>query len=117
MALKTLAAYYSRGCDSSDLYKGFKIESDSTFHEYLNQYDVIFLNMQQFLIEADSEQITDYLEREVLRELREEYGQIINRQNIKLASALREILLVLIGYDRENRNKPHSCVIEKLEKP
>ena len=26
-----------------------------------------------------------------------------------------EILLVGINYDRENRNKPHSCVIEKYE--
>lgn len=24
--------------------------------------------------------------------------------------------LVGINYDRENKNKPHSCVIEKLEK-
>ena len=27
-----------------------------------------------------------------------------------------EILLVGINYDRENRNKPHSCVIERSEK-
>ena len=27
-----------------------------------------------------------------------------------------EILLVGINYDRENRNKPHSCVIERVEK-
>ncbi len=27
-----------------------------------------------------------------------------------------EILLVGISYDRENKNKPHSCVIEKWEK-
>ncbi len=26
-----------------------------------------------------------------------------------------EILLAGINYDRENRNKPHSCVIEKYE--
>ena len=54
MALKMLAAYYSRGCDSADLFKGFKIEEHKTFQEHLNQYDVIFLNMQQFLIEAVS---------------------------------------------------------------
>ena len=27
-----------------------------------------------------------------------------------------DILLVGINYDRENRNKPHSCVIERVEK-
>ncbi len=70
MALKMLAAYYSRGCDSRDLFAGYKIAQDMTFEEYLNQYDVICLNMQQFLIEADLGNVTEYLEQEVLRVLR-----------------------------------------------
>lgn len=52
MTLEMLAAYYSCGCDSVDLFKGCKIESDDNFREHLNRYDVIFLNMQQFLSEA-----------------------------------------------------------------
>ena len=43
MALKMLAAYYSRGCDSAALFQGLKIENADTFQEHLNQYDVIFL--------------------------------------------------------------------------
>ena len=43
MALKMLAAYYSRGCDSRELFAGLKIENDETFEEHLNQYDVISL--------------------------------------------------------------------------
>lgn len=93
MALKMLAAYYSRGCSSADLFKGYRIENDPTFQEHLNQYDVIFLNMQQFLIEADSGNITQYLEQEVLRELREEYGGIFDRPDIRLAAALRDIFV------------------------
>ena len=31
MALKMLAAYYSRNCASVDLFKGFKIENNETF--------------------------------------------------------------------------------------
>lgn len=37
-----------------------------------NKYDVIFLNMQQFLIEAEGLKVTEYLEQEVFEELREE---------------------------------------------
>ena len=48
MALEMLAAYYSLGCDSRELFAGLKIEKDGTFEEHLNQYDVIYLNMQQF---------------------------------------------------------------------
>lgn len=52
MALKMLAAYYSCACDSGELFSGYKIESDETFQEHLNQYDVIYLNMQQFFYQG-----------------------------------------------------------------
>jgi len=41
MAANMLTAYYSRGCDSRALFKGLKIENDSSFEENLNKYDVI----------------------------------------------------------------------------
>lgn len=50
-------------------------------------------NMQQFLIEAESEKVTEYLEQKVLRELRKEYGEMLNRQGMGLAAALREIFV------------------------
>ena len=109
MALNMLAAYYSRGCDSANLFKGLKIEKDETFQEYLNQYDVLFLNMQQFLIEADSGKVIEYLEQEVLEELHEEYREILNGREMGLA------LTVGINYDKDNVNKPHSCVIERMK--
>ncbi len=68
MALHMLAAYYSRGCDSRELFAGTKIEQDDTFDTHLNQYDVIFLNMQQFLTGAKKQGVTEYLEQEVFDE-------------------------------------------------
>ena len=91
MALNMLAAYYSCGCDSRELFVGLKIESDPTFEEHLNQYDVISLNMQQFLIGSKKQEVMEYLEQEVLEELLEEYGVYINRPGIGLADALRKI--------------------------
>ena len=75
MALRMLATYYSRGCDSAELFKGRRIEEEKTFGEHLNWYDVICLNMQQFLIEAENQELTKYLEQEVIDELWEEYGE------------------------------------------
>ena len=74
MALEMLCAYYSRGCDSRELFSKYKIAQNESFEEHLNQYDVIYLNMQQFLIEAGTGNITEYLEQEVLREFRKIYG-------------------------------------------
>ena len=91
MALKMIAAYYSCGCDSRELFAGRKIEKQGTFQEHLNQYDVIFLNMQQFLIEAKKGEVTEYLEQEVLEEVLEKYGDAVNRHDVGLAAALRKI--------------------------
>ena len=91
MALEMLAAYYSCGCDSREMFAGFQIESDETFAEHLNKYDVIYLNMQQFLIEAEHGKVTEYLEQEVTEELSEEYGEVFKGRSLKLAPALRKI--------------------------
>ena len=52
MAADMLTAYYSRGCDSRELFQGLKIFEDKDFEKYLNQYDTIFLNMQEFLSQS-----------------------------------------------------------------
>ena len=91
MALHMLAAYYSCGCDSTDLFNGLKIENNETFQEHLNKYDVIFLNMQQFLIRAKHQDVTIYLEQMVIAELREEYGNLFSEQITLLAEVLEKI--------------------------
>ena len=91
MTLEMLAAYYSCGCDSRALFSEFKIAQHKDFEKHLNQYDVIYLNMQQFLIEAGAQDVIKYIEQEVLRELRKGYGKYLDREGIRFAAALREI--------------------------
>lgn len=93
MALKMLAAYYSRGCSSRELFQGLSLSRCSSFEKHLNQYDVIFLNMQQFLIGAKEQALTQYLEQEVLEELLEEYGDCLKRQNRGLVDTLKRIYI------------------------
>jgi len=91
MTLKMLAAYYSRGCDSADLFRGRQIEREQTFLQYLNQLDVIYLNMQQFLIRARKQEVTEYLEWNVIEELRETYGDLFSERITVLAEVLEKI--------------------------
>ena len=91
MALKMLAAYYSCGCDSRDLFKGRKIESEETFQKHLNKYDVIYLNMQQFLIRAKKQDVTEYLERVVIADIRKVYGELFPEEETILAAVLEQI--------------------------
>ena len=90
-ALQMLVAYYSYGHDSSELFKGFKIENNKTFKKHLNKYDVIYLNMQHFLIEAKNQSLTEYLEWAVIKDLRESYGGLFSENVTVLANALRNI--------------------------
>ncbi len=91
MTIEMLAAYYSRGCDSADLFKGYEIEENESFPEHLNKYDVIFLNMQQFLIRAKDREVTEYLEQVVLADIRKEYGNLFPERETSLAAALEQI--------------------------
>ena len=91
MALKMLAAYYSRGCDSREMFQGYKIESSESFREHLNQYDVIYLNMQQFLIRARKQEVTEYLEQAVIADIRKVYGDFFSEEETILAAALEQI--------------------------
>ena len=86
-----LTAYYSRGCDSKELFKGKILENADSFADHLNKYDVIFLNIQQFLIGSKKQDMTEYLEQEVLEELLEEYGKYLARQDKGLVDTLKGI--------------------------
>ena len=46
-AANMLAAYYSRECDSKEMFSGYEIAESENFALCLNQYDTIFLNMQE----------------------------------------------------------------------
>ena len=47
--LGMLAAYYSCGCESSGLFDNLGIAKDNDYRKHLNQYNVLYINMQQFL--------------------------------------------------------------------
>lgn len=47
-----LKAYYSKGCNSEDLFRGLEIEKESTYRKHLNQYDVIHVDMASVWLNA-----------------------------------------------------------------
>ena len=53
MAANMLVAYYSRGCDSRELFKNYKIADDVSFEQHLNKYNVIHINMTEFVKQGD----------------------------------------------------------------
>ena len=77
MAANMLTAYYSRGCDSRGLFQGLKIATHSDFEKYLNQYNVIHLNMRDYLTESENmKELIQFVEDDLLDELQQEFSDI-----------------------------------------
>lgn len=92
MAANMLCAYYCRECDSRTLFSGLKIAEDPTCEVYLNQYNVLFLNMQQLLSSAgNAEQLVPYIQKVLLEELSFIYGQTLSIDEMRLPEALAAI--------------------------
>ena len=44
MAANMICAYYTKGCDSHEAFRGLKIADDPSFEEHINRYNVIFID-------------------------------------------------------------------------
>ena len=76
LTAEMLTAYYDRSCDSGSLFQGLEIAKDDSYAGNLNQYDVFFINVQQFLRGAgEPGQLVPYMESRLLQELQDMYGK------------------------------------------
>ena len=74
VTINMLNAYYSKGCDSKELFSDLKIASSEDFKKHLNQHDVIFLDMMDFADdEHNGEHYLENLNSKVVKELKETY--------------------------------------------
>lgn len=95
IAAHMLAAYYSKGCDSKDIFSGLKIAGLPTFEDELNKNTVIFLDVQWLksvaLEQGKMDQIVSFMQAKVIDELLEIYPDTIEKDEKSLANALFSI--------------------------
>ncbi|MGN0485034.1 MAG: AAA family ATPase [Lachnospiraceae bacterium] len=92
MAAYMLAAYYGKGCDSSELFAPYQIATKKDYEKHRNQYNVIMLNMQDFLsVTKTAEEMVSLLQKRVLRDLRRAYPKVIDPDEKLLSFALEDI--------------------------
>lgn len=90
MAADMLVAYYSSGCDSTELFAGLKIEQYDLYERHLNQHQVIRLDVQRFLeTRQDLDSLIANMERRVVAELAAEFPEC---RNIRYGSRLKDVL-------------------------
>ncbi|MBR5359414.1 MAG: AAA family ATPase, partial [Lachnospiraceae bacterium] len=70
VAQNMLAAYYSKGCDSREMFLGLKIADDPTFNENLNKFNLIQIDMNN---EYQNTENKDELIKKINRKIRNEF--------------------------------------------
>ena len=91
-AAKMLAAYYSKGADSDSLFQGLEISGTDTYTDYLNKYNVLFLDIAWFIsISSNIEKTVTEMQENIIEELREAFPDTIGRSVRSLPVALLQI--------------------------
>jgi len=89
MAGDMLAAYYSRGCDSKEMFSNFKIASDANFEKHLNKYNVIHINMVNYLGETKNiDEMIQFISDDIIDEITLQFPEL----NMPRRKNLRNIL-------------------------
>lgn len=91
-AAKMLCAYYDKTCNSKELFDDLKIAKDDEYLKYLNQYDVIYLDMASVLGVTSPEDAVSYVKRNITEEVLDIYPEV------KEAEALFDTLANLVTY-------------------
>ena len=87
-----LAAYYSKGCDSREMFSTLKISESIGFEKNINKYDVIHIDIQWCIEPAGgSENVVSYKTEKTICELREYYPNELSEKIKSLPEALSVI--------------------------
>lgn len=91
-AANMLAAYYSKGAASEELFSKLQIGQNADFKTYLNKYDVIHIDIQWFMANCKNvSEVVTFIAGSVLDELRGLYPDILSEEIISLPDGLSRV--------------------------
>ena len=91
-AANMLAAYYSKGASSEEMFSKLDIGKTPDFKRHLNKYDVIHIDIQWFLTNCDDrDKVVGNITKIVLDELKEVYPDILPSEVLSLPDALSRV--------------------------
>lgn len=92
MAVNMLAAYYDRSENTEELFQNLAISKDNSYKENLNQYDVIKINMQEFLSLSETiEEMLQMLKDYLILDFKEAYQEVHFRDEKNLIQVMKDI--------------------------
>ena len=120
LALSMLNAYYSKGCDSRELFKDLKISKEDSFKTHLNKHNVFFIDMSRIYTAVDDKnEFIKRLKSNILRDLTKTFpsvdltGLLLDEAITEINSQLNKSFIFLIDeWDivyREQENNVKLC--------
>ena len=87
-----ISAYYSKGCDSRELFKDLKIAKDKSFEEYLNKLNVIYIDLNAaYRSVPDKAELIGFITEVVKDELGESFPSVKLAEKDTLPFALQKV--------------------------
>ena len=120
LTLSMLNAYYSKGCDSKEIFDKLSISSSTTYLEHLNKHNVILVDMASLYSRYGSSFLKE-LTTGLIDEFRKDYPQCIDKKVNNIADAILKVneltnekLIFLIDeWDVIFREEPHSKLCDE----
>ena len=91
-AAEMIDAYYSRGCDSKEIFSNLEISKSADFEKHLNKYNVTHLDISSFADYYKENLVSKIIEL-IYNEMKSEYPQIMDIDN-PFATILNQVCQV-----------------------
>ncbi len=87
-----ISAYYSKGCDSKELFSRFKISKDDSFEKYLNKFNVIKLDVNsEYRNALDKNNLIIKITRNIQEEMRKQFESITFYDDDSIADCILKV--------------------------
>ena len=90
IAQNMITAYYSKGCDSHDIFDKLKISGDGGYEEKLNKYNVITIDLNsEYQNSRNKEKLISSLEADIAEEMKKQFPEC----DIRIGDSLAKNIL------------------------
>lgn len=117
-----LTAYYSKGCDSAEMFSALEISKSEMYEKHLNKYDVIHFDVQWCCMDAGSaEKTVSYINENMLAELTGAYPQFVQQTAATAYGAMSDIneatgnkfIVIIDEWDFLIRDEAHNKAVQE----
>ena len=108
MGANLMATYYGCGEDTRELFENLAIAKDATFEQHLNKYNVLMINMQEFLSQTTSiTEMLALLQTTIIEELIEDYPDVRYKNKEAFIPVMKDV--------HKGTNRPFVILIDEWD--